>query len=143
MSNWFLKNPNFTNTELKAISIKMRTSPKYLLSSYKKVISEPAKIINENIEIKQEVIEDINRIHVQKVVEDPYIKANEKLKQKYHQDDEYRRKVLKQQDEYKKKVGAKEIQKRKIISMLRHSPEYRRRITKATLERYNIDLDKI
>ena len=147
-TNYFNLNPNFIMKDLKEISVKMRTSTKYLLTSYKKVLSQPAIIVNEpnvkvKVEVKEEVIDNIDRTHIQKVVEDPYIKGNEMLKKKYHSDNEYRLKVLAQQQEYKKKVGAFEIQKRKIISMLRNSPEYRKRVTKKTLERYNINLNDI
>ena len=149
VSNYFKLNPDFIMKELKEISLKMRTSTKYLLTSYKKVLSQPAVIVNEpdevkvKIEVNEEVRDNIDRTHIQSIVDDPYIRSNQKLKKKYNENDEYRRKVLNQQQEYKKKVGAFEIQKRKIISMLRHSPEYRRRITKKTLERYNINLDDI
>lgn len=150
ISNYFEINPQFSMTELKKISLKMRTSTKYLLSSYKKVISQPAVIVNEPDEVRVkveennvEVRDNIDRTHIQKIVEDPYIKGNEMLKKKYHNDIVYRKKVLQQQQEYKKKVGAFEIQKRKIISMLRNSPEYRKRIKPPTLLRYNINIDDI
>jgi hypothetical protein len=151
----FQQNPNISMTEIKKIANKMRTSHTYLLTSYKKIISTPAIVVNEpsnqEIAIKQEPNDDnvigadnIDRVQKQIVIkEDPYIKNNERLKHKYKTDEEYKAKVNKQQKEYKEKKGKFEIQKGKILSMLRNSPEYRKRITQKTLDKYEIDLEKI
>jgi hypothetical protein len=126
----------------------MRTSPQYLLTSYRKILTKQqvVKVKQEPTEniVKQEPSEDNDsRLHIQKVVEDPYKKQNEAIKKKYKENEQYRKEVLEQQKKYKSTLSAYDIRKRKIMSMLRNSAEYRKSIRQETLDTYGIILDDI
>jgi len=147
--------------EAEKIAELMRTSSKYIMTSYRKIIKKDNKKrkhddampaipvgednvpsvkqdANDNLEIKKD---DMGQVHNQVVKEDPYAKNNEYLKKKYKENDEYKEKLLKQQKEYKKKLGAFELRRRKIISMIKNSPTYRNAVKKDTLIKYGIDIN--
>lgn len=130
-------NHRLTMEEIESIAILMRSSPTYLLTSYRKILTNPVKNENEN----DYGYAIVNPIPVkEKFVDDPYVKHNEKIKEKYKNNEEYRKKTLAQQGEYRQKVGKEELQKRKLISMLRNSPSYRSKVKKTTLDKYGINL---
>jgi len=139
------------NSEVKKMAKLMRTSPQYLTTSYRKILNNPRilKAIpikeedGQDVIIKQEPDENDERNHRTIIKEDPYKKNNEYLKKKYKEDEQYRKKVLEQQQEYKAKVGKEEIQKRKVISLLRNSEQYRKSIKQKTLDKYGIKLEDI
>lgn len=140
----FSRNPNITMKEIKKIATEMRTSHTYLLTSYRKIL--PISAIEIPVDIKQEEHDPIDPVPpapAPKKVEDPYLKKNDKLKKKYKDDDEYRKKILTQQAEYRASTGKKELQRRKLISELRASPAYRKSIKQSTLDKYNIVLEDI
>lgn len=138
-------------SEVKKMAKLMRTSPQYLTTSYRKILNNPRilKAIpikeedGEDVIIKQEPNDDDDRNNITIIKDDPYKKKNEYLKNKYKKDEEYRNKVLKQQHEYKAKVGKEEIQKRKVISLLRNSEQYRKSIKQTTLDKYGIKIEDI
>lgn len=151
ISYLFNKNPHMSMTEIKAISNKMRSSHRYILTSYRKIIKPILEAVevntnNQPIIFKQESSEDIidtRPQHITKLVDDPYKKNNEKLKDKYHKDDSYKKKVLDQQKEYRNSLSSQEKQKRKLISMLRASESYRKTVKQSTLDKYGIVIKDI
>jgi hypothetical protein len=150
------------NHELRASEINemaklMRTSSQYINTSYKKIfkpkvytatpMKEGNKLNNavvaqvvavENQPVKKEVV--IKYIGDQKASNDPYKKALDKQNQRYHNDDDYRKNVLKQQAEYRSTLSNFDKQKRKVVSMLRNSPEYRKSVRPTTLVKYGLDI---
>lgn len=158
--NWRL-----TMAEAEKMAILMRTSSKYIMTSYRKIIKKNKKddVVNaiaigeDNIPlVKPEPIDsehsdfdenseldesnDIGNVHNQFVKEDPYVKNNEYLKKKYKENQEYKDKLLKQQKEYKQNLGSFEVRRRKIISMIKNSQEYRKAVKQDTLTKYGIVL---
>ena len=120
-------------SEVEKIAKLMRTSSKYILSSYRKIINNPDAVQVNKVIIKKEPIEEPK---IKK--ENPYKKHIESIKKKYSENENYREKTLKQQGEYRQKVGQSVIQKRKVLSMLRNSDEYRRKVKQTTLDKYGI-----
>lgn len=155
ISYLFKHNPNMSMTIVKKYSVLMRTSPQYIITSYKKVLSEPATIVSQepDNDIKVEVIDednlklmkdDVDRTHIQKVKEiNSYEKHLKYMKDKYNNDEEYKKKYLERAKEYKQKVGKEHLQRIKLISQLRKDSNYRTKIKTSTLKKYNINLDEI
>lgn len=158
----FEKNPNMSMTTIKKYAILMRTSPQYILTSYRKILAEPAIIVSQEEDndikveftnLKQEVIDEdnlnlmkdeVDRTHRQKVKDtNSYEKHLKYMKDKYNNDEEYKQKYLQRAKEYKKKVGQEHLQRIKIVSQLRKDPLYRTKIKQSTLQKYNINLDEI
>ena len=120
-------------SEVKEIAKLMRTSSTYILSSYRKIINNPDAVQVKKVNIKKEPVEEPK---IKK--EDPYKKHIETIKKKYADNEEYRQKTLQQQGEYRQKLGQSVIQKRKVLSMLRNSEEYRKKVKQTTLDKYGI-----
>lgn len=148
--------------EVKEMARLMRTSPQYLQTSYRKIINQPViaysvddnnnlQYTSTNLEVNPNnadkgvwssgrFIAPIKRIPPKK--QDPYVKHNEAIKTKYKENEVYRNKTLTQQAEYRAKIGATELQKRKIVSMLKNSPAYRDKVKSSTLAKYGIDINQ-
>jgi len=130
----------------------MRTSPQYIHTSYRKIIEKPVSAItfdeNMNIIDAGGIVKETPKktVVVQRVVvakppkDDPYVKQNEAIKKKYHENDEYRENVLKQQKQYKASLDPIERQRRKVISMIKSSDKYRKSVKPQTLAKYNINM---
>ena len=135
----------------------MRTSVTYIQTSYRKIIpSKPAEIKDEpanEIRIKREdednviegnVIED-NRVqtYIQQIPNNAYQKHKERMREKYKNNEKHRKAVKEKSKAYKTNIGKIATQRIKLISLLRKDLEYRTKIKKTTLEKYNIDLNEI
>lgn len=155
ISYLFKKQPHMSMTVIKKISNLMRSSPQYILTSYKKIETETAIIANKDeINIKQEQeqepTEDILKDNVNRSKKDivintetTYKKHIQKMNEKYEKDEEYRKKKIENAKQYRAKTDKTKLQRTKLISMLRSSPDYRNKIKNTTLEKYNIDLNDI
>jgi hypothetical protein len=111
-------NGNLRNSEVEKIAVLMRTSSKYIYSSYRKIADRPpipmASVVRNDdgqaitTAIPSATVTSIINPVVEAKLEkkpDPYKVRNEKIKQKYKDDTEYRNAVLKQQSEYRAKLG--------------------------------------
>ena len=129
---------NMTNIE--EMGRKMRTSSRYILTSYRKITNNKRKREDDDIkeeEIKKEDDNDDNK-NITIIKEDPYKIKNDKLVKKYNEDVEYKIRVLNQQSEYRKSLGKIEVQRKKVIALLRRSLSYRNSVKPETLLKYNI-----
>jgi len=146
-------------TEVNEMARLMRTSAKYILSSYRKIIDNPTgavgalvfddhqfgtgTVINDRqiaaapVQSTQNVTSAQSKVSTPKRT-DPYKKHIENIKKKYAENEDYREKTLKQQGEYRQKVGQNVLQRRKVLSMLRNSDEYRKKVKQTTLDKYGI-----
>jgi hypothetical protein len=135
---------NLTAKSIKEMAILMRTSPQYINTSYRKIInpSLPAILLDDN----NNVINNDKTIVIEKPIKEiknTYTNHIAKMKEKYHDNPDYREKLLEQQGEYRNKIDKNILQKRKIISMLRNDAVYRNKIKQTTLDKYNINLNEI
>lgn len=155
-------NGNLRNVQVEEMAKLMRTSAKYIYSSYRKITDKPhveigvASVVRDNdgkavvndgniptakvVSVSQPTPVPVVKIEKDKEKVDPYVVHNEKIKKKYKENEEYRQKTLSQQSDYRKQVGQHELQKRKVISMLRNSVEYRKKVKQTTLDKYGIKL---
>jgi hypothetical protein len=144
---------NLRNAEVEKIAELMRTSSKYIYSSYRKITDKPiltATVVKDDkgqvitSGIPSATVVSITQPETTPVADtkkiDPYVVHNEKIKQKYSENETYRNKTLNQQAEYRAKIGKTEIQRRKVISMLRNSASYRDKVKSSTLAKYGIDI---
>lgn len=146
-------NGNLRNAQVEEMAKLMRTSSKYIYSSYRKITDTPipmASVVRDDdgkvitFGVPSATVVSITQPEIAPVVDakkDPYVKHNEAIKKKYSENEVYRNKTLNQQSEYRAKIGTTELQKRKIISMLRNSASYREKVKSSTLEKYNIKID--
>jgi hypothetical protein len=132
-----------SSNKIKEMARLMRTSEKYIQTSYRKIKPPDAIDIDELV---QNSNNNNNQIlsaipYAPKISKiDPYVMHNQYMVNKYNSNGDYKKTVLEQQKEYREKTGKFELQKRKTISMLKNSVSYRGKIKQETLNKYNIKL---
>ena len=111
----------------------MRTSNKYIRSSYRKDFKDNS-VVQNNEGITIIVKEFVER------EPDPesYLKHNERLKERYNNDPDYKKKLLEKQKQYREKFSSYDLLRKKTISKLKRNPAYRNAIKADTLKKYNI-----
>ena len=132
-----------SSNKIKEMARLMRTSEKYIQTSYRKIKPPDAIDIDELV---QNSNNNNNQIlsaipYAPKISKiDPYVMHNQYMVNKYNSNGDYKKTHLEQQKEYREKTGKFELQKRKTISMLKNSVSYRGKIKQETLNKYNIKL---
>ena len=133
-------NFRLSTSEVNKMAELMRTSAKYIQSSYKKIITDdtsgavPAIPVYDN-PILYPQVRDVNRPVRE---DDPYEKHKTYMKEKYSKDSTYRENLLNRQKQYRDQLGKFEVRKRKIISLLKNSQKYRESVKESTLKKYGI-----
>lgn len=123
--------PNPVESVVSNMATRMRTSNKYIRSSYRKVDSS----VVENDQGKTIIVKEF--VEPQPKPES-YLKHNEKLKEKYHNDPDYKKQLLEKQKEYRAKFSSYDLLRKKTLSKLKRNPAYRNAIKADTLKKYNI-----
>jgi hypothetical protein len=123
--------PNPVESVVSNMATRMRTSNKYIRSSYRKVYSS----VVENDQGKTIIVKEF--VEPQPKAES-YLKHNEKLKQRYNSDPDYKKQLLEKQKEYRAKFSSYDLLRKKTISKLKRNVAYRNAIKEDTLKKYNI-----
>jgi hypothetical protein len=128
---------HLTYNEKMEIARKMRTSFKQLHLSYNKNIADAIPITNIGIQRANVVIPVVRNIRP--IKSNPYQKQLDRNRKYYNDNKE---EILKKQKEQRANLETGELYRRRIIGYLNNDSEYKNKIRKTTIDKYNIKVDK-